>query len=185
MTLRPGQQGAHGRLILPTLPIPPILPILLAVFLLAACAAGGPSPAPRIDRLPQTESVSGGASAPSFTVDEIVAMVRSGATAEAVVARWREGGARQRFDADTIVSLHGRGVPVPLLNALLAAQEQALRTEYDSRLAAQLARSSAELAAERARIPSCPAPPYWGWGPRPYGGWSSSGGWGGGLMFGW
>jgi hypothetical protein len=102
-----------------------------------------------------------------------------------VVARWREDGARQRFDAEAIVKLHERGVSVPLLNALLVAQEQALRTEYDSRIAAQLARSSAELAAERARIPSCRAPPYWSWGARPYGGWSSSSGWGGGLMFGW
>ena len=122
---------------------------------------------------------------PLFSTDQIVAMVRAGASADAVVARWREDGARQPFDADAIVSLHGRGVSLLVLNALLAAQEQALRTEYDSRLAAQMARSSAELAAERARMPTCPAPPYWGWGPRPYGGWSSSGGWGGGVMFGW
>lgn len=176
MSLRPGLHGARGR---------HGLPILLAAFLLAACSTGGSSHAPRIDRLPQTDAATGSASVPLFSTDQIVAMVRSGASADAVVARWREDGARQRFDADAIVSLHGRGVSMAVLNALLAAQEQALRTEYDSRLAAQMARSSAELAAERARMPTCPAPPYWGWGPRPYGGWSSSGGWGGGVMFGW
>lgn len=176
MSLRPGLHGARGR---------HGLPILLSAFLLAACGTGGSLHAPRIDRLPQTDAATGSASVPSFATDQIVAMARSGASADAVVARWREDGARQRFDADAIIGLHGRGVSSVVLNALLAAQEQALRTEYESRLAAQMARSAAELAAERARMPTCPAPPYWGWGPRPYGGWSSSGGWGGGVMFGW
>ncbi|MBW7900895.1 MAG: hypothetical protein H3C26_05435 [Rhodocyclaceae bacterium] len=145
--------------------------------LLAACAA---PPSPRIDRLP----VAGAPAAASLSADEIVRLAAAGAAPEAVVGRWREDGARLRPTAALLLDLHARGVPLPVLEALVDAREAALRTDADGRLAALQARLDAELAAERARprvCPSYPLHPY----PYPYGGWHAPGGWRGGLYWGW
>ncbi|MFC5302431.1 hypothetical protein [Azospira restricta] len=112
-------------------------------------------------------------------------MARAGATPAEVVTRWRADGARLKLDAADLLDLHRRGVSVAVLDALLAAREAALRTDADSRLAGLQARHEAEIAAERARLPTCPAP---GWAPyriHPYGGWGRPGGWGGGVYWGW
>lgn len=109
-------------------------------------------------------------------------LARAGASPDEFVERWRRDGARLQLKSSDIVDLHARGVSPAILDALLGAQEQALRTDFDSRLAAQQAVSDQQLAAERARVPVCPAPPYWG--PRPFGGWGP-GGWFGGATWGW
>lgn len=157
------------------------LPVFL-LSVLAACATGGPpfhpSPLPRIDRLP--EPVDSSPAFPVFGKDQLVSLARAGAKAEDVVDSWRRDGARLRLRAADIVDLERRGVSLAILDALLAAQEQALRTDLDSRLAAQQAEFSAQLAAERARLPNCPNPAYWG-----YGGWGWPGPWRGGIYRGW
>ncbi len=156
---------------------------LCLLFLLAACATPPPQ-APRLERLPPATP---GTPPPSLTLADIRAAVRAGATPDAVVQRWREDGARLPLTAADIVELSGQGVPPVYLDALLGAREQALRTDYETRLTALRASSEAALAAERARVPVCPAP-YWGapyWGPFPYAGWGSGGNWYGGLRFGW
>lgn len=123
---------------------------------------------------------------PALSPDEIVTLVRAGAVPEAVVRRWREDGARLKLSAAVLLDLAARGVPPAVLDALLEARDAAVHSDADSRLAALQARFDAELAAERARLPNCPAP---AWGPSyrvyPYGGWGSRGGWGGGVYWGW
>lgn len=152
----------------------PLAVLLAAQLLLAACAAPVPTGGPRIDRLP---SAGAGPSVSPLSNDEILAAARAGTTPDALVQRWRDDGARRVLTAGDIVLLHAQGVPMAHLDALLAAREQALRADQDSR-----------LAAERARPLVCPAysptyPPYWG--ARPYMGWGSGGGGYGGFRFGW
>ncbi|MFA7291374.1 MAG: hypothetical protein WC023_03895 [Rhodocyclaceae bacterium] len=110
-------------------------------------------------------------------------MARAGGTPDNIVDSWRRDGARLRLAAADVVDLHARGVSLSILDALLDAREQALRTDFDSRLAARQAEFSRQLAAEQARIPVCPAPYYGGF--MPYGGWGSGGGWRGGVYRAW
>lgn len=158
------------------------LPVFLLSVLLTACAPGGPSSRPsqppRIDRLP--EPVDSSPASPALGKDQLISMARAGAKPEDLVESWRRDGARLRLRAADIVDLERRGVPLLTLDALLEAQEQALRTDFESRLAARQAEFSAQLTAERARLPNCPNPAYWG-----YGGWGWPGTWRGGIYRGW
>lgn len=148
-------------------PVRAPLPVFLLSVLLAACASGGLQQTPRIDRLPDSPASS---ASPAFSKDHLLSMVRAGAKPEDLVESWRRDGARLRFRVADIVELERRGVLLPALDALLEAQEQALRTDLETRLAAKQAESSAQLAAaERARLPNCPDPGYWG-----YGGWGGT-----------
>jgi len=162
---------------------------LVAVLLGVALTACGGPPVRRdggsvSSRLPgETPVVAPAAPAtPPLSVADIVALHRSGASAEAVVRRWREDGARTRFSAGDLIELHTRGVPLSTLDALIDARETALRTDADSRLAALQAHFNAELAAERARPGLCPSP-WPGYPFSPYGGWRR--GPRGGLYWGW
>lgn len=154
------------------------------IFFIAACSSSGPQPSasPRIDRLPASVAPIAPSGASDLSKDAIVTLARAGVSPEEVVEAWRRDGARLKLKAADIVDLHARGVSPTILDALLDAQELALRIDFDSRLAAQQAVAEQQLAAERARTPVCPAPPYWG--PRPYGGWGP-GGWWGGATWGW
>lgn len=158
------------------------LPVFLLSALLSACASSGPQPLPRIDRLP--ESVDSHPGSPPLNKDRLVDLARAGTKPDDVVERWRGDGARLKLNAADIVDLDKRGVPLPVLDALLGAQEQALRTDLDTRLLTQLANRqaefSAQLAVERARSLNCPNPAYWG-----YGGWGWPGTWRGGFDRGW
>ena len=163
------------------------------MFLIAACSSGGPQPSPRIDRLPAAGDAGSPALPapslptspslpPAMSVASIATLARAGSTPDEMVDRWRRDGARLKLKSADIVDLHARGVSSAILDALLEAQEIAMRVDFDSRLAAQQGVFDQQLAAERARVPVCPAPPYWG--PRPYGGWGP-GGWWGGASWGW
>ncbi len=161
----------------------------LACLLLLAAACAAPEPhLPRLERSPADMTGAGIApETPRLSLADIESAVRAGATPDAVVQRWRDDGARLPLTAADIVELHGHGVSAAHLDALLAAREQALRTDCESRLAAQRANCEAALAVERAQLQNCAAP-YWGapyWGPFPYAGWGSGGHWYGGLRFGW
>jgi hypothetical protein len=147
---------------------------------LAACTSGGPRPAPAIDRLPAETAQE---STAPLDRDRLLAMVRAGDSPEALVERWRRDGARLKLGASDIVYLHGRGVPLSLLDTLLDAREQALRADLDTRLATRQTEFSRQLAAEQARVPVCPAPYYGGFSP--YGGWGSGSGWWGGIHRAW
>jgi hypothetical protein len=159
-------------------PVRAPLPVFLLSVLLAACASGGLQQTPRIDRLPDSH-VSPAAS-PAFNKDHLVNMARAGAKPEDAVESWRRDGARLKFRAADIVELEHRGVSLSMLDALLEAQEQALRIDLDTRLAAKQAEFSTQMAAERARLPNCPNPAWTG-----YGGWGWPGAWRGGIYRGW
>lgn len=120
---------------------------------------------------------------PGLTREAIIAMVRSGASPESVVDSWLRDGARLKIGAADVIELQARGVPLPVLDALLDARDQALRTDLETRLATQQTAYSNQLAIERARPNLCPAPYYGGF--VPYGGWGSNGGWWGGAYRGW
>lgn len=156
----------------------------LLIFL-AACATPREPHVPRLDRMSAEAAAASAPPAPKLGVADLEQAARAGASPEALVQRWRDDGARLPLSAADIVNLHARGVSVAHLDALLAAREQALRIDYDTRRAAEQAQAAAALAAERARVPQCPAPYPYGWGPRPYGGWGWPGGWGGGIHYGW
>ena len=157
---------------------------LCAGLVFAGCAAQAPR-SPHLERLPADAPA--GAGAPSLTIAELASAARAGAGPEALVERWRNDGARLPLGAAELLELNARGVSVAHLDALLAAREQAVRTDYETRFAAQRANADAALAAERSRVQTCPASygPYPYWGPFPYAGWGSGGGWYGGLRFGW
>lgn len=161
--------------------------LLVLPFLLPACAAPSPR-APRLERL-SSDSVIAEAHSPtsSLKLSDLVAAAHAGVPPDVVVQRWRDDGARLPLDASVIVELHVRGVSTTYLDALLAAREQAWRTDYETRLAVQRANADAALAAERSRVQQCSATygPYPYWGPFPYAGWGSPGGWYGGLRFSW
>lgn len=156
----------------------------LLLTLVAACASAPPA-APRIDRLPAESSAAAPPSRAALSLDDLVALARAGATPDAVVQRWREDGARLRLPAASLLDLHARGVPLAVLDALLAAREAALNTDASSLHAARLSRLEAELAAEKQRPRTCPAPAWNPYPIYPYGVWGRPGGWRGGAYWGW
>lgn len=110
-------------------------------------------------------------------------MARAGASPEAVVDHWRRDGARLKIGAADVIELQARGVPLPVLDALLNARDQALRTDLETQMAAQQATCARQLVIEQARPNLCPTPYYGGF--FPYGGWGSNGTWWGGAYRSW
>ena len=163
------------------------IPLVLSLSLLAACAGPGGAnpPSSRIARLPPEEMRRLAPATPApLTADQLVAMVRSGASSQTIVERWREDSPRLAVTPSVIVDLHRRGVPLAVLDALGDAQERALRADLDTKSVQQQAACDARIEQERARPRTCPPPPY-GWGPYPYGGWGYPGGPRGGMLWGW
>lgn len=163
-------------------PLQPIRLALATLVFLAACTSAGPPVPPRIDRL-SVSAEPARTPSPALTTEALVVMARSGASPEAVVDSWRRDGARLKIGATEVIELRAHGVSLPVLDALLDARDQALRTDLETRLATQQAAYSKQLAIERARPNLCPAPYYGGFAP--YGGWGSNGGWWGGAYRGW
>jgi len=156
--------------------------VLLCALLGAGCATPSRTGSPT-GRLPgETPVAIAQPATPPLSVSDIVALHRAGASADKIVARWREDGARTRFSVGDFFDLRARGVPLATLEALLDAREAALRTDGDSRLAALQSRYENELAAERARPAVCPSP-WPGYPFQPFGGWHR--GPRGGLYWGW
>lgn len=120
-----------------------------------------------------------------MSVDQLVLLAHAGASAEVLVERWRQDGARLKLSLADFFALRAKGVSEASLEALFEAQEVARQTDFNDQLARQLAEFSAQLAVERNRIPQCPAAPFYYGQPVPYGGWGSASGWNGGLFWGW
>ena len=149
-------------------------------LLLAACVTP-PPPAPRIVRMPVEQSRPASAE-PRLTLDELLAMSKGGATAEAVISRFRQSGERFDLTPQQIVDLQARGMPMAVLQAIHEDRERALRNELAQQLADFDRQCADAVQRERQRPVVCPDP-YW---PRPYGGF-----WGGypyrrgGMFWGW
>lgn len=156
---------------------------LAIAILLSGCASPDAPRSPRLERLAPEAAQPPPAALRPF---DLVRAVREGVSAESLVRLWRDDGARLPLDAGTLIELHTGGVPVTHLDALLSARELALRTDFETRIAAERAAAATTLAAERSRPALCPAPAYPSyWRVHPYGGWGAPGGWFGGFGYGW
>jgi hypothetical protein len=59
-------------------------------------------------------------------MDEIVTLARQGVAADALIARIRTAGAYYRLSAADIISLRERGVPMPVIDHMLASEREFL-----------------------------------------------------------
>lgn len=94
----------------------------LLAALLAACA-GVPIEPPRIERLSaeQLEARLPPAVA-TLTQEQIVALSKQGVAAEEIIARIQASASRYRLSATQLVDLAGAGVPLAVLDHLVAAE---------------------------------------------------------------
>ncbi len=142
-------------------------------LLLGACAGVPPdgSSTPRLARLSVEDMARLAPDAPKLSLDDLVAMTKAGSTPEAVVARFRQSGARFDLTPAQVVDLHARGLPLPVLQAIHEDREKALRADLTQMLVERDQQCSAEVAQERQRARSA-VDPFCGpafYGPlRPY-----------------
>ena len=139
----------------------------LAVLLVVGCASTQTAQAPvKAERL-SAEALERMMPRPEakLSLDEIMAMGKSGAASEAILGRIRETHSRYRLSAKEIVALHGAGVPAAAIDAMLEAERQSVLESS----AEELNRRDAQHAEELRRLDqqcrlwcniSCPA-----WGP--------------------
>lgn len=142
-------------------------------LLLGACAGVPPdgSSTPRLARLSVEGMARLAPDAPKLSLDDLVAMAKAGSTPEAVVAHFRQSGARFDLTPAQVVDLHARGLPLPVLQAIHEDREKALRADLTQMLVERDQQCSAEVAQERQRARSA-VDPFCGpafYGPlRPY-----------------
>jgi hypothetical protein len=149
----------------------------LVLLLSAGCATppdGGVTP--RLTRLSSEEMARLAPDAPGLSLDDLLVMARSGVTAEVMIARFRQSGARFDLSPLQVVDLHQRGLPLPVLQAIHEDREKALRTDLTQRLVDRDQQCAGEIAQaqsiERQRAlasvgpfwPGC----YGAWGATPY-----------------
>lgn len=121
---------------------------LLAALLLAGCAQ-----MPDDHRPGHVERAAGIATAAvpppqPMTEEDVVTLARAGAPPEAIVARLQEARTVLRLTATQVVALHGRGVPVAVLDHMLAME----RAADAARLAGEGASRDARCAEELRRL---------------------------------
>ena len=142
-------------------------------LLLGACAGVPPdgSSTPRLARLSVEDMARLAPDAPKLSLDDLVAMAKAGSTPEAIVARFRQSGARFDLTPAQVVDLHARGLPLPVLEAIHEDREKALRADLTQMLVERDQKCGAEVAQERQRARSA-VDPFCGpafYGPlRPY-----------------
>ena len=100
----------------------------VAALLIAGCASSQTAQAPgKVERLsaealarmmPKAEA--------KLSLDEIMAMGKSGATSETIIGRMRETHSRYRLNAKEIVALHGASVSTAVIDAMLDAERQSV-----------------------------------------------------------
>jgi hypothetical protein len=61
-----------------------------------------------------------------LSLDELVALTRQGLGAEALIARIRQAGGYYRLSASDVISLRERGLPIAVIDHMLAAERQFL-----------------------------------------------------------
>lgn len=153
------------------------LPLLFA----AGCATPPDGAAtPKLARLSSDEMTRLAPDAPRLSPDDLLALAKSGATAEAIVERFRQSATRFDLTPGQVVDLHQRGLPLPVIEAIHEQREKALRADFAQLLVEHEQKCSAAVAQarddERLRArpgvdpfwPGCTAPfrrpgPFWGW----------------------
>jgi hypothetical protein len=128
---------------------------------------------PKLARLSSEEMARLAPDAPRLSLDDLVAMARSGASAEAIVERFRKAGARFDLTPVQILDLQKRGLPLAVLQAIHEDREKALRADLAQLLAERDQKCDAEVAQARNQErllalssvdPFCPNG-YGPWGP--------------------
>ena len=152
---------------------------LLAMPLLAACAGAPPEP-PRIERI-SAEQLEARLPSPiaALSLEQVVALARQGLAAEDIIARITASASRYRLSAGQILDLAREGVPLAVLDHLVAAERRQIfedmAGELNRRDQACRERIELEVAACRAQsmapplvphpMPNCfplgPGSPYW------------------------
>lgn len=142
----------------------------LAGTLLVACATQPEDRVGRVvDRLP-ANAAPAIAGLSRLTLDDIQRMSQAGMAPEAIIDRLKTTASRHRLSASDVLSLRAAGVPLAVIDHLLAAERQGLLDECSTRInqresEAAMAREQAEAACRQSCALSCP--PYGGFGPYP------------------
>ena len=132
---------------------PPFRPRTVALAAVAALVLAGCAQMPEDHEPGRVLRAEGLAAAavpppPPMTADELVAMARQGRDAAAIIDRIRATRLAFRPTAAEIIDLHARGVPLPVLDHVLAAE----RGAQADLLAAETARRDAHCAEELRRL---------------------------------
>jgi len=145
-----------------------------ALAVLSACATLPDGTAtPSLARLSPEELARLSPSAEKLAPADLLAMARSGASAEAIIARLRAAGARFDLTPQQVVELHAGGLPLAVLETIHADREKALRNDLTEMLVERDRKCASEVEAERQRArlrsdPLCTGMPWGFYGPGPY-----------------
>lgn len=127
-----------------------LLPLVALSLLSAGCATPVDGTAtPRLARLSSEDLARLAPDSPRLSLDDLVAMTRTGASAEAIVERFRKAGARFDLTPAQVVDLHKRGLPLPVLQAIHEDREKALRADLAQLLAERDQKCDVEVAQAR------------------------------------
>lgn len=125
----------------------PLLLALPALFLVAGCVTQPDTTAtPRLARLAPEEMARLTPAAPGLSLDDLLLMARSGASAEAIILRFRQSAVRFDLTPLQVVDLHQRGLPLAVLVVIHEDREKALRSDLAQRFAEHDQQCRAELA---------------------------------------
>lgn len=114
---------------------------LTCAALLAGCSSMPEDHVPgRVERMP-AQQATGLAPAPTLTLADIEAMQKSGAAADAIVARIRDSGAAFRLTTADVLRLNRAKVPDSVIDFMLNAE----RSAAQENCAGELARRDREL----------------------------------------
>ena len=99
-------------------------------------------------------------SEPNLTLEDLLALAKRSTPVAEVVARLEASGVRFDLTPTQIVDLAGRGMPLPVLEAIHLARERAAQNECAQRLVDFDRQCSEAVMRERRRALVCPDP-YW------------------------
>jgi hypothetical protein len=143
--------------------------LALAVALILQACAGAPVAPPRIDRI-SAERLEARLPQPAaaMPLERIVALARDGIAAEEIIGRVAATASRYRLSAGQVVELAGQGVPLAVLDHLLADERRHI---FDDMAADANAREKAcqeRIARELALCRSQAMQPMWFPAPHPF-----------------
>lgn len=124
-----------------------------------------------VDRLPASALAAAPQPSARLGLDDIVVLAKTGEGSGDLIARLRASGTRHRLTAAEVMDLAGKGVPLAVIDHLLAGDRQGLLDDCAEQInrreaAALQERQQAELECRQRCSLSCP--PVGGW---PYYGW--------------
>lgn len=119
---------------------------------LAGCAARSAAPdnGANIERLtPEELTRMLPKQEPKLSLAELVRMSREGASAQAIIAKIKQTGARYPLSASQVIELHGQGVSAQVLDYIHSAREQELRDRMADEISQREQRHAEQLRREQ------------------------------------